>query len=313
MQLEPALCAICGVDDCAPVAVGCDFEYGTTDVEFLAVTCRRCGIVYVNPRPNPESLKTAYPNSYHAFQFNESSYGLVYRVRRWLESRRLLKWCKGLVPDARILDLGCGDGFHIDLLQRFGTPSWTVEGIDSDSRARSGAQKRGITIHCGRVEELALRKSSYDLILMIMTIEHLASPLACVKRVTELLRIGGRLVIVTDNTGSPDFQIFGNRHWGGYHFPRHLYLFNKSNLSELCGKAGLSTVSVRTAVSPVNWTYSIRNWIQDWGGPGWLRNLFSLRSPFALGVFTLLDNPLSWIGQGAILHGVFEKREKVSI
>ncbi len=45
---------------------------------------------------------------------------------------------------------------------------------------------------------------------MIMTIEHLSDPLSAIRRASELLRPGGRLVIVTDNTGSPDFWIFQN-------------------------------------------------------------------------------------------------------
>jgi SAM-dependent methyltransferase len=307
MKLEPALCALCDLDDCEPIAVGSDFEYETTDEEFLAVQCRRCGLVYLNPRPDKESLGIAYPDTYHAFHFDASKFGFVYRVRQRLEAKRLLHWCKGLRDDAKILDIGCGDGFHIDLLKRFGKPGWTVEGVDADSRAATGAERRGLTIHCGLVEELPLEENTYDLIMMIMTIEHLSTPSLTVHRAAELLRPGGRLVIVTDNTGSPDFRFFRNRHWGGYHFPRHLYLFHAKNLSGLCAKAGLSPRSVKTAMSPVNWTYSMRNWIQDWRGPKWLRNCFSLSSPLALGVFTMLDLPLTWIGYGAILHGVFEK------
>ncbi len=307
MSLESALCANCGIDDCTPIAVGQDFEYETSAEEYLAVLCRRCSLVYLNPRPDDASLAKAYPDTYHAFAFDPKGFGLIYRVRERLEASRLLKWCRGLPDNARILDIGCGDGFHVDLLKRFGKSTWQVEGIDSDPRAAEGAKRRGVEIRCGRIEDADLETQSYDLILMVMTLEHLPDPLRYVQRAARLLRPGGRLVIVTDNTGSPDFWMFGNRHWGGYHFPRHEYLFNKKNLAKLCQKAGLEPLSVKTAVSPVNWTYSFRNWIQDWGGPKWLYGFFSLKSLLALAFFTLLDMPLSWIGRGAILHGTFEK------
>ncbi len=196
-KLEFAVCAICGIDDCTPIAVGSDFEYHTSDEEFMAVQCRNCSLVYLNPRPDSESIGAAYPDHYHAFDFDPKAYGFVYKIRQRLEAKRLLSWCRHLGDSARILDIGCGDGFHIELLKKFGRKSWVVEGVDSDPRALTGATKRGLTIHCGRVEELSLEKQSYDLILMIMTIEHLSNPLSAIRRASELLRPGGRLVIVT--------------------------------------------------------------------------------------------------------------------
>jgi SAM-dependent methyltransferase len=140
-----------------------------------------------------------------------------------------------------------------------------------------------------------------------MTVEHLPDPLATLRAVAALLAPGGRVVVVTDNAGSPDFGLFGGRHWGGFHFPRHTYLFDRRTLARLGEAAGLEVERVSTAVSPVNWVYSVRNWLDDWGGLRWLVNRFSLRSAFALGVFTLMDMPLSFVGLGAILHGRFRK------
>ena len=47
------------------------------------------------------------------------------------------------------------------------------------------------------------------------------------------------MLVVTDNTGSLDFRIARRRHWGGYHFPRHWYLFDAPSLRLLAGAAGL--------------------------------------------------------------------------
>jgi SAM-dependent methyltransferase len=140
-----------------------------------------------------------------------------------------------------------------------------------------------------------------------MTVEHLPDPLATMCSVARLLAPGGRVVVVTDNVGSPDFALFGGRHWGGYHFPRHTYLFDRTTLARLGIQAGLSVERLATAVSPVNWVYSLRNWLDDWGGPRWLVNRLSLRSVVALGMFTLFDGLLASVGRGAILQGLFRK------
>lgn len=306
LALEPALCALCGVEDVDPVGVGADFEYRTSPDEFLAVRCRRCGLVYLNPRPAADALAQIYPDDYHAFDFRPAAFGGVYRVRRRLEARRLLRWCRGLPADARILDVGCGDGFHLALLRDFGRPGWHLTGVDADARAVAAAARAGFDVTLGRAETLPDRPE-YDLALMIMTVEHLADPAGVVRAVGRRLVPGGRLVIVTDNVGSPDYALFGGRHWGGYHFPRHFHLFNKATLRRLAEVAGLEVERVTTAVSPVNWTYSVRNLLVDWGGPGWLARRFTLASAPALAAFTLLDMPLAAFGRGAILQAVFRR------
>ncbi len=307
LRLEPVVCCLCRVEDADPVAVGADFEYRTVPDEFLAVRCRRCRLVYLNPRPAPDEAARIYPDHYHAFQFRAARFGFVYRVRRRLEARRLLRWCRGLPADARILDVGCGDGFHLGLLREFGKPTWRLEGVDADPRAVEPARAGGLTVHLGAVEALPLPVGSYHLVLLVMTVEHLPDPLGTLRAVGELLAPGGRVVVVTDNVGSPDFALFGGRHWGGYHFPRHTYLFDRTTLARLGETAGLAVERVTTAVSPVNWVYSLRNWLDDWGGPRWLVNRLSLRSALALGAFTLFDLPLAALGRGAILHGLFRK------
>lgn len=307
LRLEPAVCCLCRVEDVDPVAVGADFEYRTAPDEFLAVRCRRCRLVYLNPRPAPDEAARIYPDHYHAFQFRPTEFGFVYRVRRRLEARRLLRWCRGLPADARILDVGCGDGFHLGLLREFGKQTWRLEGVDADLRAVEPARAGGLTVHLGEVETLTLPAGAYHLVLLVMTVEHLPDPLRTLRAVARLLAPGGRVVVVTDNVGSPDFALFGGRHWGGYHFPRHTYLFDRATLARLGTAAGLEVERVSTAVSPVNWVYSLRNWLDDWGGPRWLVNRLSLRSVLALGAFTLFDMPLAFLGRGAVLHGLFRK------
>ncbi|MBW4516437.1 MAG: class I SAM-dependent methyltransferase [Timaviella obliquedivisa GSE-PSE-MK23-08B] len=307
LTLELVKCCICDVDDAEPLGVGEDFEYRTSPDTFLAVRCRRCGLVYLNPRPALTELDRIYPADYHAFEFSAERYGFVYKVRCKLEASRLLDCCRGLKKDARILDVGCGDGFHLSLLQDFGQKSWRLEGIEPNDRAVEMGRRKGLKIHQGIVQNLDLPQSSYDLAFMIATIEHVDDPTAVLRAVRALLKPGGRLVIVTDNTDTLDFQLSRTRHWGGYHFPRHWNLFNSATMAAIAQKTGLEIETLTTIISPVNWVYSIRNALVDRQAPQWLINQFSLSSTLSLGVFTLFDQVQQWMGRGALMRAVLKR------
>ncbi len=307
LRLERVGCCICEVEDAVPVGVGADFEYRTSADMFLAMCCERCGLVYLNPRPIVEELSRIYPANYHAFDFSAARYGFVYKVRRRLEARRVMSWCHNLPDDARIIDVGCGDGFHLDLLREFGKSGWQLEGVDASERAVNVAAQRGIRVHQGTIEQLDLPADFYDLALLIATIEHVGDPPAVLRAARRLLKPGGRIIIVTDNTDTLDFRLFGGGYWGGYHFPRHWNLFSPNTLRALAAQADLEVESLKTIVSPVNWVYSIRNLLVDVQAPAWLVNRFSLQSPISLGIFTLFDMLHQIRGKGALLRAILRR------
>lgn len=308
LNLTSVRCCVCDADDDAPVGVGTDFEYRTSQDTFLAMQCHSCGLVYLNPRPCASEFETIYPPDYHAFDFSEKDFGLVYKIRSRLEAKRLLELCRDLPPDARILDVGCGDGFHLNLLKKYGAKTWQLEGIDIDSRAAEMAEKAGLRVHLGSVEKLDLPENSFDLAFMIQTIEHVEKPEKVLSAVQKILKPGGKLVIVTDNTDSIDFKFFKDAYWGGYHFPRHWNLFNQRSLKKLAEKTGFGVAEIATIVSPVNWVYSIHNSLVDWNAPRFLINRFTLKSTVSLSAFTALDIVLQKLGKGALLRAILRKQ-----
>jgi hypothetical protein len=62
LALVPARCCVCGDENADPIAVGEDFEYRTSADSFLAVHCRGCGLVYLNPRPAPRRAGADLPS-----------------------------------------------------------------------------------------------------------------------------------------------------------------------------------------------------------------------------------------------------------
>lgn len=307
LNLTGTECCVCNSSDADQVGRGGDFEYRTSEDIFSAVQCNLCGLVYLNPRPAVSELETIYPPHYHAFDFSEENFGFIHRVRSRLEAKRLLSWCKGLPDDARILDVGCGDGFHLNLLKKYGKKSWTLEGVDIDKRAADAAGKAGLKIHLGSIEKINLPKDTYNLAFMIQTIEHVEKPFEILSAIQNVLKPKGRLVIITDNTSSIDFKFFKGSYWGGYHFPRHWNLFNKNSLTKLAEKTGFEIADLTTVVSPVNWVYSFHNALVDLNAPRFLINRFTLKSFVSLSAFTSLDIVLQKLGKGALLQAILQK------
>jgi SAM-dependent methyltransferase len=311
LAVEPARCPLCPGAEEVPLAVGEDFEYRSSPDTFLAVRCRSCGLVYLRQRPTAAELDRIYPPSYHAFDFSAENYGLAWRVRRRLEAGRMLRFCRGLPRGARILDVGCGDGFHLKLLRQYGDPSWQLEGVDPSYLAATAARRAGFLVHEGSVESLALDRDRYDLALLIATIEHVPDPVGVLRAIRARLRPGGRVAIVTDNTAAWSHRLFAGRYWGGYHFPRHFHLFDPPTIRRLAELTELDVTSLRTMVSPVNWVYSIRNALVDFDVGGWLVNRFSLASPVSLAAFTLVGMLQQALARGELL-GAELRRPEVS-
>ena len=310
LKLTGVECCVCDAGDAAKIGAGRDFEYRTSDDSFSAMQCNSCGLVYLNPRPEISEFEAIYPENYHAFDFAAEDYGIVYKIRSRLEANRLLSWCEDLPENARILDVGCGDGFHLRLLQKYGKKSWQLEGIDLDKRAVQMAEKAGLKVHLGTIEDLDLPEDTYDFAFMIQTIEHVEKPDAILRAVKRILKPKGKLVIVTDNTDSIDFGLFKRSYWGGYHFPRHWNLFNRKSLTKLAEKVGFEVADLATQVSPVNWVYSIHNALVDRRAPQFLINRFTLKSTVSLSAFTSLDILLQKLGRGALLRAILKKPEE---
>jgi 2-polyprenyl-3-methyl-5-hydroxy-6-metoxy-1,4-benzoquinol methylase len=195
----------------------------------------------------------------------------------------------------------------LNLLREYGKKSWRLEGIDVDKRAVEMAEKSGLKVHLGSVEAIDLPNDAFDLAFMVQTIEHVEKPDSILSAVKKLLKPGGKLVIVTDNTASLDFRFFKGGYWGGYHFPRHWNLFNQNSLTKLAEKTGFEVEDLTTQVSPVNWVYSIHNWLVDLEKPRWLIDQFTLKSTVSLSAFTALDIVLQKLGRGALLRATLRK------
>lgn len=116
----------------------------------------------------------------------------------WYRARRrvleaLIRRSADLPPDARLLEVGCGTGHNLAMLQRFGR----VDAIEVDPVARAIAERRlGRPISDARLPELkGISRADYDLIGAFDVIEHIDDDVAAMSALAECLKPGGKLVV----------------------------------------------------------------------------------------------------------------------
>ena len=168
-----------------------------------------------------------------------SVYGELAGRHGLAESHRLLL---AAVPDgARVLDVGCADGYLGEVLVGRGCE---VVGIEADERAAARAEPRLSSLIVGSVTDGPTRErvqGRFDTVVLGDVLEHLADPL-------EVLRwaatIGDRIVVSLPNIGhwtarrqtlrgrfpQEDFGLFDRT---------HLRFFTRATARELVVQAGL--------------------------------------------------------------------------
>jgi len=116
-----------------------------------------------------------------------------------------------------------------------------------------------------------------------------------------ILNSGGFVADDTPSTDSLDRYIFG-KYWGGYHYPRHTFLFNKDNLNNLFYIFNFKKISIKGSYS--YWYISLKNYLTPNHGFKKRGLLFFL--------ITLLFSPIDIITNLSILHGnmnfIFKKK-----
>lgn len=270
LPVEEAACLFCGDAETRLVARGRDYEYASSPDYFDLVQCIGCELMFIRPRPAAEAMSAIYPSTYYAYNEEEEERPLVKFFRDRIEGIKVRRY-RELAPQdgARLVDIGCGDGRLLEVIRRLGPPSWQLSGIEIGEGAARKAEAKGFEVRAGDIESMDLTQwaQRFDLALMHHVIEHVRDPRDVLRKLSGLLRAGGVLSIETPEIEGWDFRLFRKRYWGGYHIPRHFYLFNASTLTRLLREQGFEVLSVRSIPSPAFWIFSAHNWLVDrpWG------------------------------------------------
>ena len=94
--------------------------------------------------------------------------------------------------DLHLLDIGCGTGITLQILQEFGK----AEGMDLSDDAIDFCKKRGFSITKGDVAKMPFPDDSFDIITCLGVFYHegVKDDLMAMKEIKRILKPGGRLL-----------------------------------------------------------------------------------------------------------------------
>lgn len=213
-----------------------------TSVDTL-VRCRRCSLVYVDPRPLAEEAD--YEEEFFLHEYKDV-YGLDYIADRdniTRLARRRLEAIERYRQGGKLLDVGCAAGFLLDEARRRG---WEPRGVEISRFASEYArQEQGLDVFTGPLEAAKFRDAEFDVVVLYFVLEHLRHPLALLREICRILKPGGLLSVAVPNIAGLYFRL-NKRDWMAERarHQSHFYEFSPRTLRTILTAAGLYPFSM---------------------------------------------------------------------
>ena len=159
------------------------------------VLCTRCGLIFHSPSMSFEEMRDYYAAEY------SGEYSASETISRDLARQRLAVLQKrvDLALLAPVLEIGCAQGEFLDEIGALGIEAQGVE--PSRSMAAQGCNGYGLKVFNGVYEDLPERPQGYGLICLFHVLEHVADPLATLRRIRREIRSGGALFLEVPTLG----------------------------------------------------------------------------------------------------------------
>jgi len=207
--------------------------------------CRRCGLVWSNPRPSEDEVRRYYSREYRLDYKGHSTPPLRHVAR---SGRGALNRCRDLAPylrkGDRVLDVGAGGGEVVYVLRRMG---FEASGLEPDEHyARHARETLGVAVATGFVQDATFPGGTFDAVTMYHALEHVENPLAILARLRSWIGDGGVLLVEVPNV---EARCIAPAH--RFHFA-HFYNFNRATLEAIGRKAGFDPVRTSTSADGGN-------------------------------------------------------------
>ena len=227
---------------------------------FNVVTCRKCGFSYVNPRLDDDELTQLYgPEYFHLEENNKGNkkasngYRQIYEGWEYPEdySKRIkekryyhrMKMINSFKNRGRILDVGCGGGFMLDVAREQG---WEVVGTEYSEVAAEFARKNlNLRVYPGKLKSIKelLNEKKFDVISFWGVLEHVDDPLENLLIAKNYLSNDGIIAVCVPDIGCLSAKIAG-KDWELAWCSGHQFFWTKKTITKMLSKAGYSIIKI---------------------------------------------------------------------
>ena len=262
----------------------------TTDERFAIVECRSCGICQTFPQLSSEQAKNYYPAVYYPSL--ESSEHYYQKTSHQFQADKIAKLGR-FRKSGKLLDVGCGVGYFVLEAVR---AHFDAEGLEfSPDAASVGRELWTLKIQTGDFLRAEYPEASFEIVTLWQVFEHFPNPVETLRKVWQILKPGGLLVVAVPNIASIQASLFTNR-WYHLDVPRHLFHYSPQTLGRLIEREGYQV----KAVDYVS---------QEHNGAGVLGSVMRLWTPDELFIHKLIRKTIGRaIGNGlASIESLFKR------
>ena len=195
--------------------------------------CKKCGFVFAKKIPSDKELEEHYKG------YGRNDYLSPITIKRYNE---LLNTFEEFRKTNKILDVGCGIGYFLEVAKERG---WDVYGTEYTDEAIEICEKKGITMHKGILKSENYVEESFDIITSFEVIEHINNPIPELTNFHKLLRKGGLVYLTTPNFNS----ILRYRLKSDYNvicYPEHLSYYTPKTLKNAFLNTGFQMKKIET-------------------------------------------------------------------
>ncbi len=226
-------------------------------------------------------------------QYNTSEKFYISRAEKLIGSIKKYK------KNGHLLDIGTGPGYVPFIASRNGFHSTGIEISQRLGKFTKDILKQNVLI--GDFNSLTLPVSHFDVITMIDILEHMTDPTKTLKKVHNILKYGGLLVIKCPNITSLAAALTG-KSWSWLLIPFHLFHFSPTSLRKILESNQFKILEMYTQDDLMDLVINILWIIRVRKNDGKLKFLYT--PLYYLLLFTLYPLSSIWsrLGRGGIIN-----------